>query len=154
MGGRSTKAPRWMRIVLGLAGLYNLTWGALVILFPFWTFEAGGLKQPGQELQPPEVWQCLGMVVGVYGIGYLLAARDPFRHWPIVLVGLLGKVLGPLGAVNAALHDRLPWTTAWTNLLNDLVWWVPFGLILYRAYRASRDEQREPPPGGPAKALE
>lgn len=42
----------------------------------------------------PEIWQCVGMIVGVivgvYGIGYLVAASDPRRHWPIVLVGLLG----------------------------------------------------------------
>ena len=41
----------------------------------------------------------MGMIVGVYGIGYLIAARDPRTHWPIVLVGLLGKVFGPIGFV-------------------------------------------------------
>ncbi len=25
----------------------------------------------------PEIWQCVGMIVGVYGIGYLIAAVDP-----------------------------------------------------------------------------
>jgi small multidrug resistance pump len=75
------------------------------------------------------------MIVGVYGIGYTIAARDPLRHWPIVLVGLLGKVFGPVGAVEGALAGRLPWSILWTNLTNDLIWVVPFGLILYRAWR-------------------
>jgi small multidrug resistance pump len=43
----------------------------------------------------PDIWQCVGMIVGVYGVGYLIAAFDPLRHWPVILVGLLGKVLGP-----------------------------------------------------------
>ena len=36
----------------------------------------------------PQIWQCVGMIVGVYGVGYLVAASDPLRHWPIVLVGM------------------------------------------------------------------
>jgi hypothetical protein len=41
------------------------------------------------------IWQCLGMVIGVYGVGYFIASRDPVRHWPIVFVGLLGKIFWP-----------------------------------------------------------
>ncbi len=73
------------------------------------------------------------MIVGVYGIGYLIAARDPFRHWPLVLVGLLGKVLGPVGMGWSVVHGTLSSTLAWTCLTNDLIWWWPFALILFRA---------------------
>ena len=41
------------------------------------------------------LWQCVGMIVGVYGVGYLAAAAAPLRHWPIVLVGFLGKSVWP-----------------------------------------------------------
>lgn len=75
------------------------------------------------------------MVIGVYGVGYLIAAADPLRHWPIILVGLLGKVLGPIGFVNYALRGDLPWTMAWLILANDLIWWWPLGVILRRALR-------------------
>lgn len=83
----------------------------------------------------PQIWQCLGMVIGVYGVGYLIAAADPLRHWPIILVGLLGKVLGPIGFVNYALRGDLPWAMAWLILANDLIWWWPLGVILRRAPR-------------------
>jgi hypothetical protein len=73
------------------------------------------------------------MVIGVYGVGYLVAARDPLRHWPIVLVGLLGKLFGPIGFVWYAVQGELPWITGLTILANDVAWWLPFGLILYRA---------------------
>ena len=67
----------------------------------------------------------------VYGVGYLAAATNPYKHWPIVLVGLLGKVLGPIGFFSAALSGTLPWSWGVTIITNDLIWWAPFGLILY-----------------------
>lgn len=77
------------------------------------------------------------MIVGVYGIGYLIAARNPLRHWPITLVGLLGKILGPIGFVGAVIDGQLPLAFGVTIITNDLIWWLPFGLILYRAFQAS-----------------
>ena len=78
------------------------------------------------------------MVVGVCGVGYALAARDPYRHWPIVLVGLLGKLLGPVGFLHTAARGDWPWALGWLNVTNDLIWLVPFTLILRGAYRDSR----------------
>jgi hypothetical protein len=119
-----------MRTVLCLAGIYNLLWGGLVVLSPQTPFRWAGLL----PINYPEVWQCVGMVVGVYGLGYLIAARDPFRHWPIVFVGLLGKIFGPIGMLWSVLHHTLPWVAAWVCVTNDLVWWIPFAGILCRAY--------------------
>ncbi|MFH5804844.1 AhpC/TSA family protein [Alienimonas sp. DA493] len=131
---RSPRAPRptaapWMGPVLVAAGVYNLLWGAAVVLLPVgWT-----VGWTGVEVGNPAFWRCLGMVVGVYGVGYLCAARDPLRHWPIVLVGFLGKLLGPIGFLWGALRGELPWAMGVHNLGNDLIWWVPFAVILYRA---------------------
>jgi hypothetical protein len=71
----------------------------------------------------PVIPQCVGMIVGVYGIGYLIAASDPLRHWPIVLVGFLGKIFGPIGFLAAGLRGDLPWSWGVTILSNDLIWW-------------------------------
>jgi hypothetical protein len=121
-----------MAPVLYAAAAYNLAWGTLVVVAPGLLFRWAGMPAPNY----PEIWQCLGMVVGVYGVGYAIAARDPLRHWPIILVGLLGKILGPIGMVNAAWHGALPWRAGWLNVTNDLIWWVPFTLILWAARRA------------------
>jgi len=136
VNGRSTVMRPWMRTVLRAAGWYNLVWGAFVVVFPLVPFRWAGMEEP----RYPEIWQCLGMVIAVYGIAYLFAAHDPRRYWPIVLVGLLGKLFGPIGFFIAALGGRLPWVAGWTILTNDLIWWVPFVLILYAVYRDSLEE--------------
>jgi hypothetical protein len=122
-----------MRWTLIAAGIYNLAWGTLVVLMPSQPFGWLGMTPPNY----PAVWQCLGMVVGVYGIGYWIAARDPARHWPIVLVGWLGKVLGPIGFLRAAAAGELPWAFGLVNVTNDLIWLVPFTAILYYAWRVN-----------------
>ena len=126
-----------MSAVLWAAAAYNIVWGIWAILFPQAIFRWAGF-QPLPSY--PELWQCIGMIVGVYGVGYAIAASDPFRHWPIVLVGLLGKLLGPLGFAQAVWEERFPLKMGWTILTNDLIWWVPFALILYRAAQLRRDD--------------
>jgi len=124
-------SPRWMRWVLSAAAVYNTLWGLWVALFPLSFFRWVDMAPPNY----PQLWQCIGMIVGVYGVGYAIAATHPYRHWPIVLVGLLGKVLGPIGFMQNLLSGALPWRLAWVNLSNDLIWWVPFTVILARSYR-------------------
>jgi hypothetical protein len=130
--------PRWPATVLRLAAVYNLLWGAWVILFPNHIFDLTGIERPNY----PGIWQCVGMIVGVYGIGYWVAARDFLVHWPVVLVGFLGKILGPIGFVQSAIDGALPWKWGFTILTNDLIWWWPFGLMLYLAYKEHRGEGR------------
>lgn len=131
--------PRWMSRWLWAAGIYNIAWGGAMGLAPVWTMNRLGVNPPTLELWP-QLWACIGMIVGVYGVGYLIASRDPARHWPIVLVGLLGKVLGPIGFVQAALQGQLPWSMGVTILTNDLLWWIPFSMILWHAIQSAWPE--------------
>ncbi|MDP1797196.1 MAG: SelL-related redox protein [Planctomycetaceae bacterium] len=120
------QTPSWMKSVLAAAAVYNLAWGMFVVLMPGALFRFAGLEPPNY----PSIVQCLGMVVGVYGIAYGIAAADPVTHWPIIFVGLLGKIFGPIGFVWTAMHGELPWSAGVMLLANDLVWWIPFVAIL------------------------
>ena len=120
----------WMFKVLVLAGLYNILWGAYVVLLPEHFFSL-------LEIDPPkylEFWQCIGMIVGVYGLGYLVAATNPIKHWPIVLVGFLGKIFGPIGFIQAIFINDFPKVFGLNIITNDLIWWIPFFLILKKAW--------------------
>lgn len=115
-----------------IAAVYNLLWGAWVVLFPNHFFDLLEMPQPVH----PMIWQGMGMVIGVYGLGYWWASSDPLRHWPIVAVGFLGKIFGPLGFVmNYFFMDMAYPQFGWTLLTNDLIWWLPFGKILWEAHK-------------------
>lgn len=121
----------WMSAVMWAAAAYNLAWGAVVVLDPGLLFRWAHMPPPNY----PAIWQCVGMMVGVYGVGYAIAATDPPRHWPLVLVGFLGKLAGPLGFLYYAAKGNLPWRAGWVNVTNDLIWLIPFALILRAARR-------------------
>lgn len=128
-------ARPWMKYVLKAAGIYNLVWGLLAIAIPVAMLDSLHVEADSVAVR---FWQCIGMIVGVYGIGYLVASRDPFRHWPITLVGLLGKIFGPIGLVWAVADRTLPATLGWMTVTNDLIWLVPFFMILWGALRYSQ----------------
>jgi hypothetical protein len=118
---------------LRLAAAYNMLWGAFVVLWPNALFSWAGLELPNY----PELWQCIGMIVGVYGFGYACASMNPLKHWPITLVGLLGKIFGPIGFAWAIAQGRFNVAFGTTILFNDLIWWIPFAMILRAAWRKS-----------------
>ncbi len=124
-------SPPWMRRVLIAAAVYGILWGAAVVIAP-------GALFRWLEMTPPThlaIWQGLGMFVGVLGVGCALASLDPITHWPITLVGLLAKLVVPIGFGVAAFRDELPWRFAATMITNDVIWWAPFVLILAAAWR-------------------
>jgi hypothetical protein len=127
---------RWHRGVFMAAGLYNLAWGFYTAADPQWLFRFADMPYATY----PEIFACLGMVVGLYGILYLEVARVPERGWLIAAVGLLGKVLGPIGWLQLVWTGRWPTTTLVLCASNDLIWWVPFGLYLYDAWPGQRGQ--------------
>ena len=132
------ESPVWAGQWLFWAGVYNLLWGVITIAAPHLIFDLTGIHR----LNYPEIWQCVGMIVGVYGIGYLIAAEDPRAHWPIVLVGLMGKIFGPIGFAVALLRGTFPPLFGLTILTTDLIWWIPFTMILWDAFRNRKSIRR------------
>ncbi|HYF65854.1 MAG TPA: hypothetical protein VD886_23695 [Herpetosiphonaceae bacterium] len=74
--GRPAMARRRLhRIVFVLAGFYNIAWGLYAALDPQWLFRFAGMP----PLTHPQIFACLGMVVGLYGLIYFEVARLPER---------------------------------------------------------------------------
>jgi len=126
----SSRNSQWMKAILFVAGVYSILWGISVVLFPDFWFRLGSLEMPNYL----QLWQFFGVYSISMGIGYLIAFTNPLRHWPIVLIGLIGKVLAPIGFLYYYLQGGLPLTVLKMNITNDIVWWVPFALILYNSY--------------------
>jgi hypothetical protein len=123
-------------------GLYNLRWGLYSILDPQWLFRFAGMPAANY----PQIFACLGMVVGLYGILYLEVARRPERGWLLAGVGLIGKVLGPLGLGYLIWNGTWPRATLLLCLTNDLIWWIPFALYLYDAWPPCAHHNKGPRP--------
>lgn len=138
------KPRSWIKPVLLAAGVYNLVFGLWAVLLPAQSLSVIGFD--GSIAQSRLLWSCIGMIVGVYGIGYLLAANRPFTLWPLILVGLLGKIFGPMGYVYGVATGQAPVEMGYILIFNDLIWWVPFGLILWQAARQIQgsDQKIEP----------
>jgi hypothetical protein len=117
------------------AGGYNIAWGLWSALNPQWLFRFSGLP----PLNHPAIFACLAMVVGLYGVLYLDVARVPERGWLVAAVGLTGKILGPIGLADLIVRGVWPASTVVLCLMNDLIWWLPFGLYLYDAWPPRRD---------------
>ncbi|MFT4735914.1 MAG: small multidrug resistance pump [Cyclobacteriaceae bacterium] len=122
----------WHKVTLKLAAVYNLIWGVWVVLFPQAFFELTGMD----PINHPMIWQGMGMVIGVYGLGYWWASSDPIRHWPIIAVGFLGKIFGPLGYLFSMMMGTAEASFGLTLITNDLIWWYPFAHMLYQSRKA------------------
>ena len=118
------------RAVFACAAVYNIAWGLFSSLDPQWLFRFARMEPANH----PEIFACLGMVVGLYGLVYALVARAPERGWPLAAVGLAGKVLGPIGLVQLIASGTWPPATVLLCLTNDFIWWIPFALYLYDAW--------------------
>ena len=121
---------RMHRVTFALAGAYNIAWGCYAVLDPQWFFRVTSLPLSNS----PQIFACLGMVLGLYGLLYLEVARRPEAGWSVAAVGLAGKILGPVGLAWLILTDTWPADTVIMIITNDLVWWVPFAVYLRDAW--------------------
>ena len=120
--GLAPERARLYRAIFLLAAAYNTAFGLWAALWPRAFFDLFGLQPP----EYPAVWQCLGMMVGVYAYGYYLLARKPERYCGFIWIALAGKTFGPLGFLYSASTGALPWSFGWICVFNDVIWWPVF----------------------------
>ena len=113
------------------AAIYNLIWGIIVILWPNFLFDLFGIPQPTDMT----LWQVVGMLVMVYAPAYWWTAQNPEGNYQFIMVGLLGKLCGPIGFVWAVGQGQLPLSFGWIILFNDLIWWPAFISYLHTVWQ-------------------
>jgi hypothetical protein len=122
---------KFHRFLFTLAGFYNIAWGIFTSLNPQWLFRFSKIP----DINYPQIFQCLAMVIALYGLLYWEVARLPEQNWRIAAVGLLGKILGPIGMTYMITTHRWPPRIMILCLTNDLIWWLPFALYLRDFYK-------------------
>lgn len=113
------------------AAAYNFVWGSITVALPGALWRVMGVPPP----VPIGVWQVTGLFVLLFAAGYWWASRDPVKHRHIVLIGLAGKILGPIGFAFALLTGDLPPAFGFTIVVNDLIWLPAFSAFARDAAR-------------------
>lgn len=127
----------WMYLLLKFAGGYNILAGVSMILFYHEGFELLGISKP--EFSMPI--QLVGLLVGIFGVGYLMVERAPVENRNILLLGFLSKLLGPLLAVAYIIKGELPMAMLPVLFFADTIYLIPFWLIYRRASQLSHERQ-------------
>ena len=115
----------WRTIFIA-AGLFNLAVGLPMLATPDLMFAALGATGLSHPLYTPS----LAWMIAVFGVGYLLVARDPLRNRDIALIGALGKLGFVAIAWTAAARGQAPLSIA-ALASGDLAWALLF-LGFYR----------------------
>jgi small multidrug resistance pump len=150
---KDDSSPKWMKRVLVFAGLYNLLWCGWIYLFPTLSFTYSGYQRNDIPVNYPNLWQGIGVLIGIFGMGYLVASINPLRYWPIVFIGLLSKLTGPFGYIYGLITDTIaPWNII-AVLFNDIIWSIFFYFILRQVWKNYLEEVERPAPLSPEIAL-
>lgn len=118
-----------MTLVLRLACLHCCLWGLFIIALPEISARVYGFDKPLTDIF---LWKGTGLIIFLFGIGYGIASTNPRQHWAIVTMGLVAKILGPIGLCWAAFQGEVPVTVLYLLPVNDIVWWWPFAIIVRR----------------------
>ncbi len=122
-----------MRAVLSIAGLVFISMGLLSIVAPHLSIRWSGID----AVQPVELWQYMGLIKGVFGIAYLIAAINPYKHWVVVFAGFTVKLLACMGYLCLYASGDLDAGYAHVILIGSVIWLPFFAVIL-------RDVARQP----------
>ena len=141
MSSVAQRPPRWAGQVLYWAGVYNVVAAAGAVVMAEWLDARLGATHPPSALMT-EGWHAIAVWMAVMGFGFLLAARDAYRHWPVVLMGLLGKAGTGAWIAWDVLHGRAPAPLWWWIGVDAIAWSVPLLAILQSAYEASVARRR------------
>lgn len=124
----SGEFPRWWKVVLTIAAVYNVVAG-----FAMMIFYHEGLQGLGIERTPFNLpIQLVGMCVALFGVGYWIVSRNPVENRNVLLLGMLSKAIGPLLAVRYIVRGDLPIWILVVFFFADLIYLLPFWLIYSR----------------------
>ncbi len=119
-----------MRVVLTLAAAHNVLAGIAMIVFYHEAYKMLGLAKP--ELNLP--LQLVGMLVGLFGVGYWFVVRNPVENRNLLLLGLWSKALGSLLGIYYVLLGELPVAFLPILFFADIIYLLPF-YVIWRCIR-------------------
>jgi hypothetical protein len=121
----------WMRNLLRFAGCYNLLVGVNLTVFYHEMFKFFGLPKPDLIMYV----QLVGILVALFGVGYLMVAYRPIQNRNLLLLGFLSKLFGSILGTGYVLLGKMPPIFFVVLLFSDIVYLPFFWGTLRRVYR-------------------
>jgi hypothetical protein len=122
-----------MPLVLSLAGMYCCAFAVWTIGWPEQAYALTGCDATGHG----NLVRVIGLFYLVFGISFFLAARDPIRHWRMVLLCTIKIVVVLAASLYSLWFGLLPKPLLLWLVVDDVVWLVPFLMILWSALQAN-----------------
>ena len=127
----------WMVWLLRFAGTFNLLAGTAMFSLYHEGYQLLRIHKP--ELILPV--QVMGILVGLFGVGYHLVARAPLENRNVLVLGFWSKALSSATALWYVAVGRLPWGFAIVVFFSDVIY-LPFFYAIIRRLKRAAAEQR------------
>ena len=128
----------WTSWALKAAGAYSLALAAIAALQPGTIQTWLGLG----PVYPPAVWFALQGAIALGGSALLIAALDPSRYWPIVLLTAAAKLSAFAGALILFQQHGLAGRGLVLSAVNDVFWAVVLGVVLLAVHEGTLGKRR------------
>jgi CDP-diglyceride synthetase len=126
-----------MKFVLRFAAVFNVCAGLFMLIGYHETYKIIGMEKP--DISFPI--QLVGLLVGLFGVGYYLVARNPFENRTVLMLGFWSKFLGSCLATGYVVLGKLPPQFTAVYFFADVIYLPPFYVILRRLYDLARERQ-------------
>ena len=121
-----TRLPIWAKPLLQFAGMFNILAGLSMICFYHEGYKLLGISKP--ELIMPV--QVMGILVSLFGVGYLIVASNPVENRNILVLGFLSKAISSLLALYYVAVGPLTLSFVPVLFFADIIYLLPFYVII------------------------
>jgi hypothetical protein len=111
--------------------VYNVLAGLSMLVFYHEAYKMMGIDQPDVKMP----LQLVGILVGLFGVGYWITASNPVENRNVLMLGFWSKLLGSCLSGYYVARGKLPAEFMIIVFFADIIYLVPFYIILKRLYR-------------------
>ena len=119
---------KWMKFLLRFVAFFNVGAGLFMLIGYHETYQIIGMEKPAIHFPI----QLVGILVGLFGIGYYMVARHPIENRNVLVLGFWSKFLGSCLGTLYVVQGKLPLTFVAVYFFADVIYLPPFYLIMRR----------------------
>jgi CDP-diglyceride synthetase len=128
---------KWMKFVLRFVAIFNVLAGLFMLIGYHETYKIIGMNKP--DISFPI--QLVGILVGLFGVGYYLVAKNPVENRNVLMLGFWSKFLGSCLGTYYVGRGQLPLQFVAVYFFADVIYLPPFYLIMRRLYAIARERE-------------